>query len=124
MTLVMTPPPTTVKAKEMISLSLRLIQEGKQENQLVKVKQVPLKPMRKLPTELTVMPCVKGGGRERVEIQKVEYPLRPDYEYNLRRVDRRHPHKPTDFTLGENQSMVNRNENPFDWTTELHDHHF
>jgi hypothetical protein len=62
MTLVMTPPPTTVKAKEMISLSLRLIQEGKQENQLVKVKQVPLKPMRKLPTGLTVMPCVKGGG--------------------------------------------------------------
>jgi hypothetical protein len=26
--------------------------------------------------------------------------------------------------LGFHQSMVNRNENPFDWTTELHDHHF
>jgi hypothetical protein len=62
--------------------------------------------------------------RERVEIQKVEYPLRPGYEYTLRRVDHRHPHRPTDFTLGENQSMVNHNENPFDWTTELHDHHF
>jgi hypothetical protein len=62
--------------------------------------------------------------RERVEIQKVERPLRPSYEYTLRRVDRRHPRRPTDFTLGKNQSMVNRNENPFDWTTELHDHHF
>jgi hypothetical protein len=62
--------------------------------------------------------------RERVEIQKVERPLRSGYEYTLRRVDHRHPRRPTDFTLGENQSMVNRNENPFDWTTELHDHHF
>jgi hypothetical protein len=35
-------------------------------------------------------------------IQKVEHPLRPDFEYTLRRVDRRHPHRPTDFTLGEN----------------------
>jgi hypothetical protein len=58
-TLVMTPPPMTVQAEEMISLSLRLIQEGKQENQLIEVKQVPLKPMRKLPTGLKVVLSVK-----------------------------------------------------------------
>jgi hypothetical protein len=62
--------------------------------------------------------------RARDEIQKVERPLRPNYEYTLRRVDHRHPHRPTDYTLGENQSMINRNEDPCDWTTELHDHHF
>jgi hypothetical protein len=57
-------------------------------------------------------------------IHKVERPLRPNYEYILRRVDRHHPRRPTDFTLGENQSMINRNENPYDWTTELHEHRF
>jgi hypothetical protein len=62
--------------------------------------------------------------RARDEVQKVERSLRSDYEYTLRRVDRRHPHRPTDFTLGGNQSIVNNNENPFDWTTELHDHRF
>jgi hypothetical protein len=40
--------------------------------------------------------------RESGLIQKVECPLRPDYEYTLRRVDRCHPHRPTDFTRGEN----------------------
>jgi hypothetical protein len=62
--------------------------------------------------------------RERVEIQKVKRPLRPVYEYTLRRVDHQHPHRPTDFTLEGNQSLVNHNENLFDWTTELHDHCF
>jgi hypothetical protein len=57
----MNPPMTTVQAEEMISLSLRLVQEGKQENQLVEVKQVPLKPMRKLPIGLKAMPSVKQG---------------------------------------------------------------
>jgi hypothetical protein len=57
-------------------------------------------------------------------IQKVEHPLQVDYEYTLRRVDRRHPHRPTNFTRGENHSMINRHENPYDWTTELHDHRF
>jgi hypothetical protein len=57
----MTPPPTTVQAEEMISLYLCLIQEGKQENQLIEVKQVPLKPMRKLPTGLKAMSFVKQG---------------------------------------------------------------
>jgi hypothetical protein len=60
--------------------------------------------------------------RESDLIQKVERPLRPNYECTLRRVDHRHPYRPTDFSLGENQSMINRNENPSDWTTELHDH--
>jgi hypothetical protein len=55
-------------------------------------------------------------------IQKVEHPLWADYEYTHRRVDRCHPHKPMDFTRGENQSMINRHENPYEWTTELHDH--
>jgi hypothetical protein len=62
--------------------------------------------------------------RENEIIQKVEHPLRSDYEYTLGRVARQHPHIPMDFSLGENQSMVNRNENPFDWTTEFHDHRF
>jgi hypothetical protein len=57
-------------------------------------------------------------------IQKVEHPLRPNFEYTLRRVDRCHPHRPTNFTLGENQSMINKNEDPYDWTTKLHDHRF
>jgi hypothetical protein len=57
----MTPPPTTVQVEEMISLSLRLVQEGKQENQLIEVKQIPLKPMRKLPTRLKVMLSMKQG---------------------------------------------------------------
>jgi hypothetical protein len=57
-------------------------------------------------------------------IQKVEGPLRPNYEYTLRRVDRQHTRKPTNFSLGENQYMVNCSENLFDWTTELHDHRF
>jgi hypothetical protein len=57
-------------------------------------------------------------------IQKVERPLRTDYEYTLRRVDCHHPHRPTDFTRGENQSMINKYENPYEWTTELHDHRF
>jgi hypothetical protein len=47
-------------------------------------------------------------------IQKVERPLQADYEYTLRRVDHRHPHRPTNFTRGENHSMINRHENPYD----------
>jgi hypothetical protein len=57
-------------------------------------------------------------------IQNVEHTIQADYEYTLRRVDRRHPRKSTDFTRGENQSMINRHENPYEWTTELHDHRF
>jgi hypothetical protein len=38
---------------------------------------------------------------ERVEIQKVEHPLRPGYEYTLRRVDRRHPCRPTASPWGK-----------------------
>jgi hypothetical protein len=57
-------------------------------------------------------------------IHKVERPLKPNFEYTLRRVDRCHPHRPTNFTRAENQSMINRNEDPYDSTTELHDHRF
>jgi hypothetical protein len=57
-------------------------------------------------------------------IQKVERPLKPDFEYTLRRVDRRHPRRTTDYTKRENQSMINQNEDPYEWTTELHDHRF
>jgi hypothetical protein len=57
-------------------------------------------------------------------IQKVKRPLRPNFEYTLRRVDRCQPRRPMDFILGENQSMININEDPYDWTTELHDHRF
>jgi hypothetical protein len=41
------------------------------------------------------------------EIHKVEHPLWANYEYTLRRVNRRHPRRAMDFILGENQSMVN-----------------
>jgi hypothetical protein len=51
-------------------------------------------------------------------IQKVECPLRSSFEYSLRRVDHHHPHKPTDFTRGENQSMIHRDEYSYDWTQE------
>jgi hypothetical protein len=47
-------------------------------------------------------------------IQKVQHPLWADYEYTLRRVDHRHPHRPTYFTRGEDHSMINRHENPYD----------
>jgi hypothetical protein len=57
-------------------------------------------------------------------IQKVERPLQASYEYTLRRVDCRHPRRPMDLTRGENQSMINRHENLYEWTTELHDHRF
>jgi hypothetical protein len=57
-------------------------------------------------------------------IQKVEHPLWADYEYTLRRVDHRQPRRPTNFTRGENHSMINRHENPYDWTTKLHNHRF
>jgi hypothetical protein len=57
-------------------------------------------------------------------IQKLERPLRHDYEYTIRRVDCRHPHRPTCFSLGEKQSMVNCNENSFEWTFELHEDRF
>jgi hypothetical protein len=57
-------------------------------------------------------------------IQKVEHPLKLDFEYTLRRVDRCHPRRPTNYTRRENQSMINRNEYPYEWTTELHDHRF
>jgi hypothetical protein len=39
-------------------------------------------------------------------------------------MDHRHPHRPTNFTRGENQSIINRHEDPYEWTTELHDHRF
>jgi hypothetical protein len=51
-------------------------------------------------------------------IQKVECPLRSNFEYTLRRVDRRQPRRPTDFTRGENRSMIHRDEYPYDWTQE------
>jgi hypothetical protein len=47
-------------------------------------------------------------------IQKVERPLKPNFEYTLRRVDRHHPRRPTNFTKGENQSMINQNEDLYD----------
>jgi hypothetical protein len=50
-----------VQAEEMISLSLRLVQEGKKENPLIEVKQVPLKLMRKVPIGLKAMSSVKQG---------------------------------------------------------------
>jgi hypothetical protein len=43
--------------------------------------------------------------RESGLIQKVERPLQPNFEYTLRRVDRRHPRGPTDFARGENQCI-------------------
>jgi hypothetical protein len=57
-------------------------------------------------------------------IQKVERPLWVDYEYTLKRVDHHHPRRATDYTRGENQSMINQNDDPYEWTTELHDHRF
>jgi hypothetical protein len=54
-------------------------------------------------------------------IQKV---TKANFEYTLRRVDRRHARRPTDYTRGENQSMRNWNEVPYEWTTEFYDHRF
>jgi hypothetical protein len=57
-------------------------------------------------------------------IQKVEHLLKPGFEYTLRRVDRRHPCRPTNSTRRENHSMIIQNEDTYEWTTELHDHRF
>jgi hypothetical protein len=54
--------------------------------------------------------------RESKIIQKVERQLLEDYEYILRRVDCHHPHRPADFTREENQSMIHRDEYPYDST--------
>jgi hypothetical protein len=54
------------------------------------------------------------GARTSDVIQKVEHPLKTDFEYTLRRVDRRNPRRATDFTRGENQSMINWNEDPYE----------
>jgi hypothetical protein len=62
--------------------------------------------------------------KARDEIQKVEHLLKSGFEYTMIKVDRHHPCTPMNFTLGENQSMVSYNANPFDWTTELHEQHF
>jgi hypothetical protein len=51
-------------------------------------------------------------------IHKVECLLQSNFEYTLRRVDHRHPRRPTDFTRGENQSMIHIVEYPYDWTQE------
>jgi hypothetical protein len=57
-------------------------------------------------------------------IQKVERPLKPGFEYTLRRVDHHHSRRATDYTSGENQSMINQNDDHYEWTSELHDHRF
>jgi hypothetical protein len=58
------------------------------------------------------------------DIQKVVPPLKPNYLYTFRRVDRRHPRRPTDFTKKENHSMIQRNDDPYVWSPNLHDHRF
>jgi hypothetical protein len=70
---------------------------------------------------------VVGEAREAREseiIQKVGRPLQAEYEYTLRRVDHHHPRRPKDFSRGENRSMINRHENPYEWTSDLHDQRF
>jgi hypothetical protein len=47
-------------------------------------------------------------------IQRVERPLKPDFEYTLRRMDHCHPQRAMDYTRGENQSMINQNEDPYE----------
>jgi hypothetical protein len=44
--------------------------------------------------------------------------------YTFKRVDRRHPHRCTDFTRKENHSMIQRNDDPYVWVPDLHDHQF
>jgi hypothetical protein len=56
--------------------------------------------------------------RESELIQKVEHPLWSNFENTLRRVDHHHPRMPTDFTRGENESMIHRDEYRYDWTQE------
>jgi hypothetical protein len=62
--------------------------------------------------------CLSREARASELIQKVECPLRSNFKYTPRRVDRCHPWRPTDFTRGENQSMIHRDEYPYDWTQE------
>jgi hypothetical protein len=54
------------------------------------------------------------GARASDVIQKVELPLKPDFEYTLRRVDHHNPQRAMDFTRGENQSMINWNKDPYE----------
>jgi hypothetical protein len=57
-------------------------------------------------------------------IQKVERPLKPSFEYTLRRVDRHHPRMPMDYMKKDNHSMTSQGLDPYEWTTEVHDHRF
>jgi hypothetical protein len=64
------------------------------------------------------------GARASDVIQKVEHHLKLGFEYTLRRVDRCHPRRPTNYTRRGNHSMVSWEVDPYEWTTELHDHRF
>jgi hypothetical protein len=44
--------------------------------------------------------------RESGIIQKVERPLWANHEYTFRRVDRRHPRRPTHFTWGKESPKI------------------
>jgi hypothetical protein len=57
-------------------------------------------------------------------IQKMIHPLKPNYMYTFRKVDHRHPRRPTDFMRKENHSMIQRNDDPYVWAPDLHDHRF
>jgi hypothetical protein len=57
-------------------------------------------------------------------IQKVIPQLKPNYLYTFRRVDHRHPRRPTYFTRKENHSMIQSNEDPYVWAPDIHDHYF
>jgi hypothetical protein len=55
-------------------------------------------------------------------IQKVIPPLKLNYLNTFQRVDRRHPRRPIDYTRKENDSMIQRNDDPYVWAPDLHDH--
>jgi hypothetical protein len=57
-------------------------------------------------------------------IQKVIHPLKPKYMYTFRRVDHRHPRRPTDFIRKENHAKIQRMDDSYVWAPDLHDHHF
>jgi hypothetical protein len=101
------PPPMIVQVVKKINLSSLLDQGGKQEKHLVEVKQADEEGARV--AEGHVLAAAREARASGI-IQKVERPLKLGFEHTLRGVDHHHPRRAIDYTTGENQSMINRND--------------
>jgi hypothetical protein len=106
----------TSQVGDMINLLFLPVQGGQLERQLKEVKEAPHKQIRKKQGSLKDVLWLRQEMQGQVMSSRKFY--------TLRRVDRHHPRRPRDYTRGENQSIINWNEDLYEWTIELHDHRF